>query len=62
MPEWLRRVATLNPLTFQVDALRTLMLPGFRSGFGLGTDFAIQFGVFAALVVVAGRLYPTILE
>lgn len=62
MPDWLKRLATLNPLTYQVDALRTLMLPGFRSGFGLAADFGVQAAVFALLIVVAARLYPTILE
>lgn len=62
MPDWLQHVATLNPLTYQVDALRTLMLPGFRSGFGLLEDFAIQAAVFVVLILIAGRLYQTILE
>jgi ABC-2 type transport system permease protein len=62
MPDWLRRIASLNPLTYQVDALRTLMLPGFQSGFGLMSDYGIQVIVFVILVVVAGLLYPTILE
>jgi ABC-2 type transport system permease protein len=62
MPDWLQHVATLNPLTYQVDALRTLMLPGFRSGFGLLEDFAVQAAVFVVLILIAGRLYQTILE
>jgi ABC-2 type transport system permease protein len=62
MPEWLRHVADLNPLTYQVDALRTLMLPGFHSDSGLLRDFAVQAGIFTILVLLAGRLYQTILE
>jgi ABC-2 type transport system permease protein len=62
MPEWLRNIANLNPLTYQVDALRTLMLPGFRSNSGLLRDFAVQLGVFAVLVLLASRVYQTILE
>ena len=57
MPTWLRAVARLNPLSYEVDALRALMLRGGTSGFGLGTDFAVLAGVFAVLVVVAARLY-----
>ncbi len=57
MPAWLRAVARLNPLTYEVDALRALMLRGGVSVFGLGTDFAVLAGVFAVLVVVAARLY-----
>lgn len=62
MPDWLRHLANLNPLTYQVDALRTLMLPGFRSNSGLLRDFAVQLAVFTVLVLIAGRLYQTILE
>jgi len=38
------------------------MLPGFRSGFGLLYDFAVQIAVFIVLLLLAGRLYQTILE
>jgi ABC-2 type transport system permease protein len=61
MPPWLHAVARLNPLTYQVDALRTLMLPGYQSTFGLSIDYLIQIAVYAALLAIATRLYPTIL-
>ena len=61
MPPWLHAVARLNPLTYQVDALRTLMLPGYQSTFGLSIDYLIQIAVYAALLTIATRLYPTIL-
>ncbi len=57
MPAWLRAVARLNPLTYELDALRALMLRGGTSVFGLGMDFAVLAGVFAVLVVVKARLY-----
>jgi len=50
-------VARLNPLISEVEALRALILRGGSSVFGLGTDFAVLAGVFAVLVVVAGRLH-----
>lgn len=62
MPHWVRVLATLNPLTYQVDGLRTLMLPGYQASFGLGYDFGVQAVVLLVLVTVAGFLYPTILE
>jgi len=62
MPSWLRVVASFNPLTYQVDALRTLMLPGYQSTFGLAYDFGLQVVVLGALIGIADRLYPTILE
>ncbi len=57
MPAWLRAVARLNPLTYEVDALRALMLRGGSSVFGIGTDFGVLAGVFALLTVIAARLY-----
>lgn len=62
MPDWLQRVASLNPLTYQVDGLRTLMLPGFQGNFGLARDFSVQAAIFFVLILIAGRLYATILE
>src|SRR6202023_920768 len=39
MPSWLKVVARGNPLSYQVDALRTLMIFGGESSFGLRVDF-----------------------
>ena len=39
MPSWLKVVAWCNPLTYEVDAMRALMLDGGVSEFGLATDF-----------------------
>lgn len=58
MPGWLRGISVANPLTYEVDALRALMISGGSSGFGLGVDFAVLIGVSAVLVGVAARLYP----
>jgi ABC-2 type transport system permease protein len=60
MPLWLRVVAKGNPLSYQVDALRTLMVVGSTTAFGLRADFAMLFIVFALLVAVATKLYPSI--
>lgn len=62
MPRWLHAVAVVNPLTYQVDALRFFMLPGYESNFGLGMDFGVQIGAFAVLLLIAGRMYPLILS
>jgi ABC-2 type transport system permease protein len=61
MPQWLRIVSRFNPLTYQVDALRTLMIEGQTSHFGLGVDFLVSVGTFIVLTIVATRLYPKIL-
>jgi len=58
MPGWLEVISRLNPLSYEVDGLRALMLAGGTSSFGIGVDFAVLIGVAAALVWVAGRLYP----
>jgi ABC-2 type transport system permease protein len=58
MPAWLRPVALANPLTYLVDALRTLMLPGETGQFPLYVDFGVLVGVLLLLTVIESRLYP----
>jgi len=52
-------VARINPLTYQVDALRALMVQGAHGTLGLGLDLGVEAGVLAGLVVLAARLYTT---
>src|ERR1035437_350150 len=61
MPPWLRSVALYNPLTYQVDALRTMMVTGAQSSFGLGVDFSVQIFALVLLSLIATRLYPRII-
>ena len=58
MPTWLRVVARFNPLTYEVDGLRSLMLRGGTSVFGLASDFLVLAVIFAVLVAIAARMYP----
>jgi ABC-2 type transport system permease protein len=58
MPDWLRLLSRANPLTYEVDALRALMLPSGRSAFGLGLDVAVLVASLVVLVGVAARVYP----
>jgi ABC-2 type transport system permease protein len=58
MPGWLRTISHLNPLTYVVDALRTFMLAGSRSTFGLGHDYAVIVLTTFVLVLIGARLYP----
>jgi ABC-2 type transport system permease protein len=60
MPGWLQVISRINPLTYEVDALRTLMLAGGTSTFGLGLDFAVLVGATVLLVSVASVLYPQV--
>src|SRR5216684_6821644 len=47
MPSWLQVVARGNPLSYQVDALRTLMIYGGQSSFGLRVDFLMLILTFS---------------
>jgi len=60
MPGWLQVVSRLNPLTYEVDALRTLMLAGGTSVFGIAADMGILTMITALLVVTAAWIYPRI--
>jgi ABC-2 type transport system permease protein len=62
MPGWLQTVAHLNPLTYEVDALRALMLADGTSAFGVGVDFGVLMGATTSLVLLAGRLYPNVVR
>jgi ABC-2 type transport system permease protein len=61
MPSWLKAVSIFNPLTYQVDALRYLMIVGETTHFGLMTDFGISFLVLCILLAIATPLFPRIL-
>jgi ABC-2 type transport system permease protein len=61
MPGWLQAISHVNPLTYEVDALRTLMLSTGGTGtFSLVVDFGVVTLVTAALIVIAARLYPRV--
>ncbi len=56
MPGWLRAISSANPLTYEVDALRALMLTGSTSEYGLMTDFAIL-AAFTAVFTARRRAH-----
>jgi ABC-2 type transport system permease protein len=60
MPGWLQAVSRVNPLSYEVDALRTLMIVGGSSVFGVGKDFLMLLAAFTVVTVVATKLYPSI--
>jgi len=57
MPAWLRAVSQANPLTYEVDALRSMMLTGGVSEYGVALDFGVLAGVAVVLTAIAARLY-----
>ncbi len=62
MPRWLQVIAHGNPLTYEVDALRALMLNGGTSVYGLIPDFGALLGATTILVVLAGKMYPNVVR
>ena len=60
MPLWLQAIAHVNPLTYEVDALRALMLAHGISTFGLAVDFSILVAAVAFMVIIGGQLYPRV--
>ncbi len=57
MPEWLRALARVNPLTYEVQGLRQ-MLVGVGGGGELWLDFLVVTGFLAAMLIAATRAYP----
>jgi ABC-2 type transport system permease protein len=61
MPGWLQAISQVNPLTYEVDALRLLMITGGTGVYGIPMDLAVLLGTTAILVIVAARLYPRVI-
>jgi len=57
MPNWLRAVSHINPLTYEVDALRALMLANVDSEYGLIFDCGVLAAVAILLVGIASKMY-----
>jgi ABC-2 type transport system permease protein len=60
MPTWLQIISHLNPLTYEVDALRGLMLAGGQSTYGFAIDFVILTLATSVLVIIGSILYPRV--
>lgn len=58
MPPWLQALALVNPLTYMVDGIRSLMVVGGESAHGIALDAAVLGIGLAVLVAIAARLYP----
>jgi ABC-2 type transport system permease protein len=57
MPGWLNVLARVNPLTYEVQGLRQ-MLVGVGGRGEVWLDFLVVCGFFAAMVLAATRAYP----
>ncbi|WP_341529147.1 ABC transporter permease [Nostoc sp. UHCC 0302] len=60
MPDWLKFISHLNPLTYQVDGLRSAMLLNGSSVYGIGWDVVILLLTLIGLAIISGRLYPRV--
>lgn len=58
MPRWLRVVSSANPLTYEVDGLRSVMLAAGRSTYGLAHDLLALVVAGLLMIVIASRMYP----
>lgn len=61
MPQWLKVCANLNPLTYMVDALRTMMT-GSPSAFNLFFDFGVLVAASTVFVIIGGILYSRVIS
>jgi ABC-2 type transport system permease protein len=61
MPGWLQVISQVNPLTYEVDGLRCMMIVGGPSVYGLPVDIAVMLAFTGFLVAIAARLYPHII-
>jgi len=59
MPDWLKVLARINPLSYEVDVLRTLML-GQPVTATLALDFAVIIAVAVGLILIGARMYPRV--
>lgn len=58
MPQWLQVISYINPLTYLVDALRSLMLINANSTYPIAIDLGILLAATAFLTTICARLYP----
>ena len=56
LPSWLYAFVAVNPISYAVDALRSVVL-GTSSAFGLPLDFAVMVGFAIAMIVVGTEAF-----
>jgi len=60
MPSWLRTISQVNPLTYETDALRALMLSNGPTVYGVPFDLLFLLVATAINVAIAAKLYPRV--
>jgi len=61
MPEWLKIISHFNPLTYMIDGIRRLMT-GTPSVYSLSMNYLVLGIASAVLILVAGKLYPRVIN
>ncbi len=56
LPNWLQVIAQINPLTYEVDTLRGLMVVGLSSTYGIGLDLLVLFVGMVIVVNIGSKL------
>jgi ABC-2 type transport system permease protein len=62
MPEWLKVLAVINPLTYMVDGLRQLMIVNGPAAAPLWVDLAVLGGWTVGLLAIGTRVYPRLAQ
>jgi ABC-2 type transport system permease protein len=57
-----QELAHVNPLSYEVDALRALMLAGGTSVLGLGLDFIVLIAAVVIVIAIEAKLYPRVIQ
>ena len=57
LPVWLRAIARVNPLTYEVEGMRRMLL-ALPVGDAVWIDFAVSIAFLAVFAGLAARLYP----
>lgn len=60
MPHWLRVISIINPLTYMINALRSLMIAGAPAT-NLLKDYGVVIAASALFVLLAGSMYKRVI-
>ena len=60
MPKWLQIISQINPLTYETDALRALMLTNGPTVYGVPFDLLFLVAATAVNVAIGAKLYPRV--
>jgi len=62
MPPFVAIIALFNPLSYMVDAIRTLTIVGTTTHYTVPLDAFVLVTVDVALLLLAGKIYPRVVQ